>query len=204
MIGRSGMCRRIWWGEQRCVGWVCWLPTVVITASVAAILPVLVLGAFTYLVSFRSGQLFAPGDFTNEGTYLELHKMRFVAVASLAVATQAKDEHRMNVDNIRIDDVVRSVENAVSVVQEGAGSPLVPWVDDNPRNSAFERSASEAVGVRFVLSQTTSEALRIFLSPSMLLYLTWVVAKAHGRVTVFSMPYALAAVTLHYLSTLVA
>ena len=38
----------------------------------------------------------------------------------------------------------------------------------------------------------------------MLLYLTWVVAKAHGRVTVFSMPDALAAVTLHYLSTLAA
>src|SRR4051794_35404359 len=44
--------------------------------------PFVVLGVFTYLVSFRAGQLFAPGDFKKEETYLELQKMRLSAVAS--------------------------------------------------------------------------------------------------------------------------
>jgi hypothetical protein len=39
------------------------------------IFPFVVLGVFTYLVSFRAGQLFAPADFKNEETYLELQKM---------------------------------------------------------------------------------------------------------------------------------
>jgi CheY-like chemotaxis protein len=123
--------------------------------------PIIVLGVFTYLVSFRSGQLFAPGDFKKEETYLELQKMRFSAVASLAVAAQTKDGDRKNVNGVSIDDVVRSVESAVTLVQEGAKDPLVLWVDDNPDNNVFERQAFESVGVRFVLSETTADALRI-------------------------------------------
>jgi CheY-like chemotaxis protein len=128
------------------------------------IFPVIVLGVFTYLVSFRSGQLFAPGDFKKEETYLELQKMRFSAVASLAVATQTKDKDRSGVNEMGIDDVVRSVESAVNLVQEGAQNPLVLWVDDNPHNNTFERKAFESVGLRFVLSETTADALRILSS----------------------------------------
>src|SRR5262249_15857055 len=50
--------------------------------------PFVVIGVFTYLVSFRADQLFAPGDY-GRGEYLELQKM--TAVASLTVATQTKD-----------------------------------------------------------------------------------------------------------------
>ncbi len=44
--------------------------------------PILVLAAFTWLVSKHSGKLFAPGDFKNEDNYV---KMQLSTVASLAV-----------------------------------------------------------------------------------------------------------------------
>ena len=35
----------------------------------------------------------------------------------------------------------------------------VLWVDDNPDNNTYERQSSEALGVRFVLSTSTDDAL---------------------------------------------
>lgn len=130
------------------------------------IFPVIVLVVFTYLVSFRSGQLFAPGDFKKEETYLELQKMRFSAVASLAVATQTKERDHSSFNDNEIDDVVRSVESAVNLVREGAQNSLVLWVDDNPDNNIFERKAFESVGLRFMLSETTADALRLLSTRS--------------------------------------
>src|SRR5260370_10787133 len=49
--------------------------------------PVLVLGAFVWLVSKHSGQLYAPADFKDEENYV---RMQLTAVASLARAS-AKD-----------------------------------------------------------------------------------------------------------------
>jgi CheY-like chemotaxis protein len=128
------------------------------------IFPVIVLAVFTYLVAFRSGQLFAPSDFQQDETYLELQRMRFTAVASLAVAKQTKDQSTIN--EIEIADVVRSVERAVDLVQKGTGNPRVLWVDDRPSNNTFERQALEAVGVRFVLAETTKDALDILANQS--------------------------------------
>ena len=123
------------------------------------VFPVIVLGVFTYLVSFRSGHLFAPADFKNEENYVKMQQMRLSAVASLAVAKRTKD--RSSVEDINISDVVRSVESAVTLVQEGTENPWVLWVDDRPSNNIFERQALESVGIRFVLSETTDDALDI-------------------------------------------
>jgi CheY-like chemotaxis protein len=130
------------------------------------VFPFTVLGAFTYLVAFRAGQLFAPGDLRREETYLELQRMRLSAVASLTAAKQAKDGAGTTSSGIEIEDVVRSVESAVTLVQEGSSNPRVLWVDDNPRNNLYERKAMEAVGIRFVLSENTTDALRILSSQS--------------------------------------
>lgn len=130
------------------------------------IFPFVVLGVFTYLVAARAGQLFAPSDFKNEETYLALQKMRFSAVASITAAKQTKEQNRTGITHIEIEDVVRSVESAVTLVQQGTNNPLVVWVDDNPHNNIYERKALEAVGVRFVLSENTSEALRILSAES--------------------------------------
>jgi len=123
------------------------------------IFPVIVLAVFTYLVAFRSGQLFAPGDFKKEETYLELQRMRFSAVASLAVAKQKNDG--VDINDAQIAGVVKSVESAVNLAQEGTSNSSVLWVDDNPDNNIFERKALESVGIRFVLAQSTHDALSI-------------------------------------------
>jgi CheY-like chemotaxis protein len=123
--------------------------------------PFVVLGVFTYLVAFRAGQLFAPGDFKREETYLELQKMRLSAVGSLAVAKQTKNQDRTSALSVRIEDVVQSVESALRLVQEGTKNSLVLWVDDNPGNNIYEREALEAVGIRIVLSEETEDALSI-------------------------------------------
>jgi CheY-like chemotaxis protein len=121
--------------------------------------PFVVLGVFTYLVSFRADQLFAPSDY-GRGEYLELQKMRLSAVASLTVAKQTKDGDRQNPSGIVVDELIQSVERAVALTQEGTVNPTVLWVDDSPSNNTFERRAMEAVGIRFVLSLTTTDALK--------------------------------------------
>jgi CheY-like chemotaxis protein len=130
------------------------------------VFPVLVLAVFTFLVAFRSGQLFAPSDFKNEDTYLELQRMRLSAVASLAIAKQTKDSDRTNISKLEVSDVVRSVENAVIRVQQGTHNNMVLWVDDNPENNIFERRAFEAIGINFVLAETTNDALKILSDQS--------------------------------------
>lgn len=123
------------------------------------VFPFVVLGVFTYLVAYRAGQLFAPGDFKNEETYLELQKMSLSAVASLTAANQTKNQDRATTKSVKIEDVVRSVENVVALVQTGTENPLVLWVDDNPDNNVYERQALEAIGIRFFLSENTADAL---------------------------------------------
>ena len=125
------------------------------------VFPVLVLAVFAYLVSFRSGQLYSPSEFKNEDTFVKLQEMRLSAVASLAIAKQTKYKDRNSVSGVEIADVVRSVESAVSRVRQGARNPDVLWVDDNPNNNVYVRRALEAIGARFVLSETTSDALNI-------------------------------------------
>jgi hypothetical protein len=78
--------------------------------------PLVVLGAFTYLVAFRSGELFAPGDFRREENYVELQRMRVSAVASLVVAKQSKD--RSTTATINIADVAGSVDSRYTSVKK--------------------------------------------------------------------------------------
>lgn len=130
------------------------------------VFPFVVLGVFTYLVAFRAGQLFAPGDFKKEDNYIELQRMRLNAVASLTVAQQTKRQNRTTTETIRIEDVIRSVEDAVTLAQEGSNNTLVLWVDDNPQNNTYERKALESVGIRFVLSENTDDALSILSNKS--------------------------------------
>ena len=109
------------------------------------------LGVFTYLVS--SGRVFAPGDFRNEEHYVELQRMRILAIASLAVGKRA------TTPDVNIADVARSVDRVVSLSNEGAGNPTILWVDDNPGNNTFIAQAFESVGIRVALSESTSHAL---------------------------------------------
>lgn len=125
--------------------------------------PIAVLGVFTFLVFFRSGQLFAPGDFQSEANYLELQRMRYSAVASLAVAKH-KDDVTSDFQLRDIAGVVSTVEGAFDLSRHGTRNPFVLWVDDNPDNNYYERNALEAVGIKFVLSESTENAMEILYS----------------------------------------
>lgn len=80
-------------------------------------------------------------------------------MASLTVAAQTKDSNRKEPSGVAVDDLIRSVEKAVDLARESSANPVVLWVDDNPDNNRYERKAMEAVGIQFVLSKTTTDAL---------------------------------------------
>ena len=116
--------------------------------------PVLVLFVFTWLVAFRSGQLFAPADFKNEENYIEMQRMRYAAIASLAIVKR-DDAH------ISVPSMVKSVETAVNLAKDGSDNPWVLWVDDKPENNIYEREALSSIGVSFILAETTENALEV-------------------------------------------
>jgi CheY-like chemotaxis protein len=118
--------------------------------------PILVLGAFTWLVSKHSGKLFAPGDFKNEDNYV---KMQLSAVASLAVATTKSPEPRSEMEIHQIVDVVHNTAPSRRVASDGWRNHVL-WVDDRPNNNIHERRAFEAFGLQFTLALSTNEALQ--------------------------------------------
>lgn len=121
------------------------------------IFPVLVLGVFAWLVSTHSGKLFAPADFKDEGNYV---RMQMSAVASLATAA-AKNPSTAAESNIsRIVEMVQAAAPQKSLSADGWRNHVL-WVDDRPENNVHERRAFEAVGLKFSLSLSTSEALEV-------------------------------------------
>jgi CheY-like chemotaxis protein len=122
--------------------------------------PFVVIGVFTYLVAFRSGQLYTPIE-TGQENFLKLQEMllasgrRVSAVASLALAQSATNAE------INIADITASVDRTLNAVPQTKELPKILWVDDNPENNAFVRQTFESVRIRVVLSETTSGALDI-------------------------------------------
>jgi CheY-like chemotaxis protein len=92
-----------------------------------------------------------------EGVAVETQEAQAKASANLADANASKKGE------------LGSAEEAARVVTETitpealrrAEGATVLWVDDNPDNNRFERKALEAVGLRFVLSTSTEDALKV-------------------------------------------
>jgi hypothetical protein len=116
--------------------------------------PILVLAAFTWLVSKHPRQLFGPGDFRDEDNYV---KMQLSAVASLAVAAN-KVGPSSEAQVQELVEVVRRTHPSMSTSRDGWRNHVL-WVDDRPNNNTNERRAFEAVGLRFTLAESTKEAL---------------------------------------------
>lgn len=119
--------------------------------------PVLVLVAFTWLVSKHSGKLFAPSDFKDETNYV---KMQLSAVASLTAAATKNHPSSSEATLQNIVSVVQDVSNVKSEIYDGWRGRIL-WVDDRPDNNIYERRAFEAVGLSFSLALSTDEALRL-------------------------------------------
>lgn len=117
------------------------------------IFPILVLGVFTWLVSKHSGKLFAPSDFKDESNYV---KMQMAVVASLTAATAKGNDSTSEAQVREIIDTVRAASPAMES-RDGWRDHIL-WVDDRPDNNTYERQAFEAMGLRFTLALSTSEA----------------------------------------------
>lgn len=117
--------------------------------------PVLVLVIFAWLVSKHSGKLFAPSDFKDENNYV---RMQLTAVASLTAASAKDTKNGDEPDVERIVNMVQEV-NSYKNTYKHVPTKRVLWVDDRPENNAYQRRAFEAVGIEFVISLNTNDAL---------------------------------------------
>jgi CheY-like chemotaxis protein len=119
------------------------------------------------IIRFRSGlaDFFANiGEFSLKAPGLEAtaRKQQMEAAAALGAAEAAKP----NTDTVGAtrtpSEVAETIVGAVpnTRAQRRLQGRLVLWVDDRPDNNYYERQALEALGVRFVLSTSTDDALR--------------------------------------------
>jgi CheY-like chemotaxis protein len=119
------------------------------------VFPVLVLGAFLWLVSKHSGKLYGPSDFKNEENYV---KMQMSVVASLTAAATAKGKAPASEAQLReIVEIVRAAGPPASNAGDAWRSHIL-WVDDSPENNNYERQAFEKMGLRFTIARSTNEA----------------------------------------------
>lgn len=116
--------------------------------------PVIVLGAFTWLVANHSGRLFAPSDFRNEDNYVKM----LSATASLTAAATQQGPQLSESGVAKIVEIVQGVGASKRDSTEIWRNQIL-WVDDRPDNNIHERRAFEAFGLEFVLALSTSEAL---------------------------------------------
>ncbi len=117
------------------------------------IFPVLVLGAFTWLVMKHSPKLFGPSDFRDEENYVRIQE----AATSL---TTAAVKHNLELSKGTITRAVKSVHKAFSLLSELRASKNILWVDDHPENNNLEMQAFKLLGVNITLANSTDDALR--------------------------------------------
>jgi CheY-like chemotaxis protein len=135
--------------------------------------PVIILVVFLLLL-YKSGDSLKKflenlGEFTFKAGGLEATAKRqqieaaallgAASAASAARQTPASDQQSPP-DESTLRQVAHVVSEATrpSVVRR-FGEAVVLWVDDRPSNNIYERKSLEALGVRFVISTSTEDAL---------------------------------------------
>ena len=132
--------------------------------------PVVILIVFL-LVLYKSGDSLKKfvenlGEFTFKAGGLEatakrqqLEAAALLGAASAARQTTTPDQHAPP-DESTLREVAHAVNEATRPgVVRRFGEASVLWVDDRPSNNIYERKSLEALGVRFVLSRSTEDAL---------------------------------------------
>jgi CheY-like chemotaxis protein len=104
------------------------------------------------------------GEFTLKGAGFEASakRMQAEATAALVAATVARPQEGTNPETTARD--AQAAANAVveSITPRSirrAGRATVLWVDDRPENNNYERQALEALGINFVISTSTDDAI---------------------------------------------
>ena len=119
--------------------------------------PLLVLGAFVWLVTRHSEKLYSPSDFRDEENYM---KLRAAVLMGAAAAAGAKAEKAGS--DAGIPDIADFIQNA-NPTQRKYRARLrnqILWVDDNPENNTYLQEAFEAMGLQVTLALSTKDAFQ--------------------------------------------
>jgi CheY-like chemotaxis protein len=96
-----------------------------------------------------------------EATISQKDQLQAAAWAGAAI-TKSSEAGGTEQTPISIETNVREIATALSqaaaVPKSIAGSRIL-WVDDRPQNNVYERKSLEALGIQFVLSESTEDAL---------------------------------------------
>jgi CheY-like chemotaxis protein len=120
------------------------------------------------LMRFRSsiGEFFETvSEFSFKGAGMEasLRRRQAEASAALVAATVARRKGDESAEDTarEVESVARLVEGSSSRALRRAGRATVLWVDDRPENNVRERRSLAALGMNFVISTSTDDALSV-------------------------------------------
>ncbi len=129
--------------------------------------PLLVLFLAVYFGAPLKKFLSDVGEFTFKAGTSGLEataKRQQIEAAALLGAASAKPTDATGSKQVPDEEKAREIANVVSqavnpkAVRRLAGASVL-WVDDNPSNNLYERKALEALGIRFTISTSTTDAL---------------------------------------------
>jgi len=138
--------------------------------AITKLLNVLIWPAVLLFILIRFGrdlrEFFSSlGELLLKGAGFEasLKRKQAEVVAALSAAAASKPDEDKTRESVAKEamiaaDVVAEVVTPRAIRR--ASRSTVLWVDDNPNNNSYERQALEALGVSFVLAQSTDEALK--------------------------------------------
>jgi len=92
-----------------------------------------------------------------EGVAVELDATKAEVVSMLGAANTASGKESNQVDWGKIAQAANSL-NQTNIKKLSEASVL--WVDDNPDNNTYERRALSALGINFMLSRSTDDAIQ--------------------------------------------
>jgi CheY-like chemotaxis protein len=105
------------------------------------------------------------GELSLKGAGFEasLKRKQAEVVAALSAAAASKSGEDKTRESVAKEAMIAAdvvAETVTPRVIRRASRATVLWVDDNPNNNSYERQALEALGVSFVLAESTDEALK--------------------------------------------
>jgi len=92
-----------------------------------------------------------------EGVSLELDATKAEVASMLGAASTSQAGN----DSKKVDwgEIAKTVNRLAEVNVKKLSEIRALWVDDNPQNNMYERRSLEAIGIRFVLSTSTEDAI---------------------------------------------
>lgn len=127
--------------------------------------PIIVLAAFTWLVSQHHTKLYAPSDYKADDAFIRASQSSLEAAVSLGAARAKWAALNPNevVSPEEFENFARATAQQIAKAShhglEDAARKRVLWVDDRPENNVFERQSIGALGIQFTLALSTEEAL---------------------------------------------